>query len=119
MIDSGVEIHNALGAGETYHKYIRQTDRKVRVEHPTVPADHALSLPVHAMNCTDGPNGLALSLLVFGIVPRMQMTPADLPEQREIMKASQKALSEMAKHISRSRLRRARRNNVLQLQIEI
>eukprot|EP00171_Calliarthron_tuberculosum_P002180 IDg2180t1 len=33
-LDSGIESHNALGAGEKYHDFLRRIYRKVRLEHP-------------------------------------------------------------------------------------
>lgn len=38
----------------------------------------ALSIAVHAMNSVAGPDGLSPILLVFGIVPRIPVRPADL-----------------------------------------
>ena len=56
------------------------------------------------MNGTAGPSGLAQMLLVFGVVPRMQATPRDLPEQKERMLALRNARSDMVKNIAKSRL---------------
>ena len=110
--DSGIESHNALGPGETYHEYLRQIFRKVRAEFPSLQNENALSIAVHAMNSTAGPSGLAPMLLVFGIVPRMPVTPRDLPKQKERMLALQNARSDMVKNIAKSRLSSARRMNV-------
>lgn len=83
IIDSGVESHNTLGAGERYHEYLRQVFRKVQEESPELPKEEALSIAVYGMNCTAGPNGLSPILLVFGIVPRLPIRPAALPKQQE------------------------------------
>jgi len=49
-IDSGIESHNSLGAGERYHAMLRQIYRTVRMDHASIPLEVALALPVWAMN---------------------------------------------------------------------
>ena len=110
--DSGVESHNALGAGETYHEYLRQIFRKVRAELPQQPVEQVLSIAVHAMNSTAGPSGLSPMLLVFGIVRRMPVKPRDLPQQRERILYLHNERSEMIKHLAMSRLRSTKRMNM-------
>ena len=112
MRPSGVESHNALGAGERYHAYLRQLFKRVRADHPKIPVQLALSMAVWAMNQTAGPRGLSPILLVFGIHPRMPVSPADLPNHRERCKALVEARADMSKQIARDRLDRALRTQV-------
>lgn len=49
--------------------------------------DKALGRAVKAMMETAGPNGISPMLLVFLIIPRIKITPVDLPKQRKSMKA--------------------------------
>lgn len=107
MRPSGVESHNALGAGERYHVYLRQLFKRVRADHPAVPFKMALSMLVWAMNQTAGPRGLSPILLVFGIHPRMPVNAVDLSNHRERCKALVEARVDMAKHVARDRLGRA------------
>lgn len=110
--DSGVEIHNVLGAGEHYHEYLRQIFRKVQLESFELSKEEALSIVVHAMNCTAGSNGISPILLVFEIVPRMPVRPDELLEQRQRMNALNKAGKEMRKILAKRRIGTARRMNV-------
>ena len=110
--DSGVESHNALGVGEKYHDFLRRIFRKVRSEHPSIPAEDCLSLAVSAMSNTAGPNGLVPILLVFGVVPQLPFGFSDLPEQRERMKAMKEACDAMVTAVSSSRIRTALNRNV-------
>lgn len=111
-IESGIESHNALGSGERYHAFLRQIYRRVRADHPTLAAEHALSLAVSAMNNTAGPAGLVPTLLVFGIVPRTAISPVDLPAQKVRLEAMRTARDEMRRTVARARLRAALRMRV-------
>eukprot|EP00171_Calliarthron_tuberculosum_P003183 IDg3183t1 len=110
--DSRIESHNALGAGEKYHEFLRRIYRKVRLEHPKIAKEDCLSLSVHAMNNTAGPDGLAPTLLVFEVVPPLPLRFSDLPDQRDRMKILHKARAEMTKVIATSRIRTALNRNV-------
>ena len=110
--DSGIESHNSLGSGETYHDFLRKVYNRVRSEHRAIPKEDTLALAVHAINCTAGPNGLSPVLLVFGITPRIQMGNQDLPEQRKRMVAMKLARDEMLRVIARTRLSTAKLRNV-------
>lgn len=107
LVQSGVESHNALGAGERYHAFLRTIYRKVRADHASMPQPAALSIAVAAMNQTAGPRGLVPTLLVFGIVPRMPVAPLSLPAQRERMQAIVRARQEMQAQVARTRVRAA------------
>lgn len=116
---SGVEEHNALGEGERYHAYLRQTFNKVKADFPTIPDSYSLHIAVKAVNDTAGPNGLVPTLLVFGVLPRALVTPPDLPQQKQRMEAMQCARDEMAKSISQRRINTALGSNVLLLRLPI
>lgn len=105
LVLSGVESHNALGGGERYHAFLRTIYRKVRMSHPGVPPEAALSLSVAAMNQTAGPRGLVPTLLVFGVIPRTPISSLPLPVQRDRMQAMAAARGEMLAIVARARLR--------------
>lgn len=107
-----MESHNALGVGERYHSFLRRIYRRVRADHPSRPVSHALSLDVSAMNQTAGPSGLLPMLLVFGLVPRMPVSPVDLPKQKQRLLAMRTARDEMRRRLARDRLRTALRTRV-------
>lgn len=109
---SGVQSHNAIGVGERYHSFLRQIYRKVRCEHPNVENQYALTLAVKAMNDSAGPHGLVPTLLVFGVMPRIPIAPADLPEQVARMKAMISARSEMTAVMAKSKLSTVLRSNI-------
>eukprot|EP00171_Calliarthron_tuberculosum_P006058 IDg6058t1 len=93
------------GGGISYsHQAFRRQDSGIEIH-------NAISV-VHDMNNTAGPQGLVLTLLVFGVVPQMPLGFSDLPEQRERVKALHKARSEMAKAVAASRIRAATNRNV-------
>eukprot|EP00171_Calliarthron_tuberculosum_P000524 IDg524t1 len=104
---SGIQSHNALGVGERYHAYLRRIFEKVRSEHPRMDQHDVLSISVHAMNTTAGPNGLIPTLLVFGCLPQLPSGFSDVPEQRERMKTMIQARNEMAVIIAKSRIQTA------------
>jgi hypothetical protein len=68
LLISGVEAHNSLGIGERYHEF------------PHVGPALLLQIAVKAITDTTGTNGLAPSLLVFGVVPRFAPMSMDLPK---------------------------------------
>ena len=111
-MQSGIENHNALRAGERYHAFLRQIVRKVKVDYKELPLEYTLSFAVHAMNNTAGSNGLSPTLLLFGVVPRIPIVPSQLPDQRRRMKAWKTARTEIMKHIAKVRLSEERRRNV-------
>lgn len=111
-IESGIESHNALGSGERFDSYPRQIYRRVRADLPTLPAEHALSLAVSAMNKTVGPAGLVPTLLVLGVVPRISICPVDLPAPKVRLEAMRTARDEMLRTVARARLRTALRTRV-------
>ena len=89
--ESGIEHHNALGAGERYHDPLRRVFKKVKHEYPSLNRELALRISVKAINDTMGPEGLVPSLLVFGCLPRFSATDSNILEQKKRMQALQEA----------------------------
>lgn len=69
-------------------------------------------MSVKAMNDTAGPPGLVPTLLVFGCMPRIPITPLDLPSQIQRMKAIASARREMSQIMAKQRIAKALRMNV-------
>lgn len=87
--------------------------RRVRADHSALPAEHALSLAVSAVNNTAGPAGILPTLLVFGIVPRSPICPGDLPAQKARLEEIRTAPEVTRRTVARARVREARRMRVL------
>eukprot|EP00168_Porphyra_purpurea_P009873 TRINITY_DN2422_c0_g1_i7.p1 TRINITY_DN2422_c0_g1~~TRINITY_DN2422_c0_g1_i7.p1 ORF type:complete len:645 (-),score=110.77 TRINITY_DN2422_c0_g1_i7:745-2598(-) len=64
------------------------------------------------MNQTAGPRGLVPTLLVFGVIPRMPVTPLPLPSQLDLVRAIATAGKEMSVMVARARVRKALSTNV-------
>jgi hypothetical protein len=83
---TGTESHNSLGTGERFHAPLRRIYNKVSLDHPLVPPDVRLAMSVHAMNTTQGPEGLVPITLVFGktpVIPHVDQVPvAQAPRLR-------------------------------------
>lgn len=109
---SGVESHNALGAGERYHSYLRRIYNKVRASIPSLSKKVSLALAVKASNDTAGPSGLVPSLLVFGVMPRLPIRPAALPSHVDRMRAAVLARKEMIDIVAKQRLETAANRRV-------
>ena len=109
---SGVQSHNALVVGERYHSFLRGIYRKARQQHPQPENKHILALSVKAMNDTAGYYGLVPTLLVFGAMPWIPVTPMDLPAQVHRMKAMVLGRKKMTRIITKERITMASRTNV-------
>ena len=66
---SRTQHYNALGIGERYRGPIRHTFRKHRIDHPKLTKEFLLSLAVKACNDILEPEGILLSVLLFGEFP--------------------------------------------------
>lgn len=108
---SGVEHHNALGVGERYHAYLRRVYDKVRLEDPSLDRELSLAIANKAVNDTAGPRGLVPTLLVFGISPRLPISPKELPGQIQRMKAMKAARREMSRITAQARITMALTRN--------
>ena len=68
---SGIESHNSLRIGESYHKPLRDTYRKLKLDYPSMQRQLLLALSVKAMNETIGPEGFVPSPLLFREFPSL------------------------------------------------
>ena len=75
---SGVEAHHALGIGERYHKPLRDTYLKLKVDHPSLQRQMLLALAGKAINDTLGSEGVVPSALVFGEFPSLRTVSGPL-----------------------------------------
>jgi hypothetical protein len=103
---SPIESHNSLSVGERYHDPLRRIYRKVRHDFPKITEHLALSLANKAMNGTVSPEGLAPTLVVFGIIPRLS-ADGSLPNKHDRMLAMNSARREMDTIVSELRMKRA------------
>jgi hypothetical protein len=78
----------------------------VRHDFPKITEHLALSLANKAMNGTVSPDGLAPTLVVFGIIPRLS-ADGSLPNQHDRMLAINSARREMDTIVSELRMERA------------
>eukprot|EP00171_Calliarthron_tuberculosum_P002098 IDg2098t1 len=102
-VESGEQSHNSLRIGERYHSFLKRIYNRVCMAHQDLSERESLSIAVHAMNNTAGPNGLTPTLLAFGVIPPFPFGHSDIQEQRDRMKAMKVARDEMRKTISSSR----------------
>lgn len=109
---SGIESHNSIGAGESYHRQLRRVFNCIRSETPNVEPEHALRLAIKAINDTAGSNGLVPSMLVFGTVPSFPASPRHNPKQRERFAALKAARDEMSQIVCEKRLNDALRRKL-------
>jgi len=111
-IESGVESHNSLGAGERYHAVLRNIYRRAKRDHPDATSEVVLALTVSVMKQKIGPHGLVPTLLVFGLIPWIPVSPLRLSTQLDRMRAADTARKEMRAQVARARLRVALRDRV-------
>jgi hypothetical protein len=92
-----VEAYNSIGIAERYHGPIRRVYQIIVVEIRDIDKDMALQMAFKAINDSAGPDGLILTLLVFGAYPRM--TKFDAPSLTTIQRvtAIKKAMAEIQK----------------------
>jgi hypothetical protein len=86
-----IESHNSLGTGERFHAPIRRLYNKVLLDQPLVHPDVRLAMSVHAMNATQGPEGLVPITIMFGkspVIPHVDQVPvAQTPRLRAMQTA--------------------------------
>ena len=109
---SGVETHNSIGAGESFHRHLRRVYNCIRRAHPSVYKEHVLRLSVKAVNDTVGPNGLVPSELVFGVRPTFPIAPKTNPTQSERFQALQTARNEIAQITAERRVNDSLRRKI-------
>jgi hypothetical protein len=66
-----VKAHNSIGIVERYYGLIRRVYQIIISEIPELDKDIALQIAFKAINDLAGPDGLVLTLLVFGAYPKM------------------------------------------------
>ena len=111
---SGVQSHHSLGIGERYHKPLRDTYRKLKLDHPSMQRQVLLALAVKAMNDTLGPEGFVPSSLFFGEFPSLRTFIGPIiprPTLAERAHTAQAARRLMAKHLAQTRIHRALKHN--------
>ena len=106
LVTTGSQSHNSLGAGESYHAYLRRIYNKTQKSFPNIPDSVALALSVKAINDCTGPNGLCPTLLVFGTFPQLP-SPALRDHQSQTMRfrAAAAARLEYEKIVTTERIR--------------
>lgn len=101
---TGRESYNHLGVQEKYHSTLRTISNKLHKEHSTFLADLFLALYVKAMNYCIGTDGLVPSLLFFGVIPSLpDISPRDLPSQKELVRAIFNAQKTYERLVSQAR----------------
>jgi hypothetical protein len=92
-----VEAHNSIGMVERYHGPIRRAYQIIVSEIPELDKDMALQMAFKAINDSAGPDGLVLTLLVFGAYPRMVESDAPSPTVAQRATAIKKAMAKIHK----------------------
>lgn len=109
---SGVNAHNAMGQIESAHGPLRRIFRLLNENHSSLSENLKLRLAVKALNDTAGPKGLVSSLLVFGTIPSLGNTNANLVELEDRFRAMHAARAEAAKIVAEQRIQIALRSNI-------
>jgi hypothetical protein len=75
-----VEAYNSIGKIERYYQPLRRAYEIIRDELQNgINAKIALQMAVKTINNSAGPDGIVLTLLVFGTYPRITESSAPLP----------------------------------------
>jgi hypothetical protein len=91
-----VEAYNSIGKVKRYHAPIRRAFDVITADlSKEVSAENALQMAVKTVNNTAGPNGLVLTLLVFGTYFRLSFTSTPTPSIIARAKAVRKAMAEV------------------------
>lgn len=108
---SGVSSHNSMGKIESAHGPLRRIYRMLTDKYPDLSDALRLRFSVKALNDTSGPKGLVPSLLVFGTIPSIGSSNANLPDQEQRFKAMRAAREEAATIFAEQRIRIALKSN--------
>lgn len=106
---TGIESHNSLNAGEALHASLRRILDRLEHDHPDLKPEVALSLAVHAMNCTVNADGLCPMLLFFGVPPSIPGFMKNLPTHVERAMVLRTARAQYEKIVSARRVQRGLR----------
>lgn len=104
---SGVEEHSSLGIGENYHSALRRIYRNIRFAPPQLTEKFSVNVAVKVVNDTMSENGLVLTRLVYGDVPRFPIINTELPNQKDRLEAIKTAQAEMNAIVAERRIRTA------------
>lgn len=74
-----VEAAHSMSMVERYHSPLCSSFNSIKEEAPYLYENDALQMAVKAINDSVVPDGLVMTLLVFGAIPRLRL-PTDLPK---------------------------------------
>ena len=88
---------------------VRRVYNKLKEEDPSQDKHTLLSLAVHAVNNTAGPDGLTLTILVYGSVPRLPLPDTDTlpPTEKSRVEAMRIPRKEMETITAQRRMKSA------------
>lgn len=109
---SGISSHNSMGKIESSHGPLRRIFRILTENYPRLSDNMRLRLTVKSLKDTAGPKGLVPSLLVFGVIPSLGNTDAEIPGQEERFQAMKEARKEAATIYAGKRIRLALHSNI-------
>lgn len=107
---SGVESHNSLGVGERYHKPLRDTYRKLKLDCPSMQRQLLIVLAVKSMNGTLGPEGIVPWALFFGDLSSLRSLRGSViprPSKAERAEAAQQPRRYMTENLAKLKVKRA------------
>lgn len=84
---SGIESQNSTGLIERYRDPLREIFSTIIGEYSSLNPGFALRCAIKGISDTMAPEGVVLSLLVFGVLPTFPAFRTLLPEQKESMAA--------------------------------
>lgn len=93
--NTSVEGHHSISMVKRYHGPLRQVYLIVTTEIPGIELDLALQMIFKAINDLVGPNGLVLTLLVFGAYSRMTELDTPFPLISQCAMAMKKVMDEV------------------------
>lgn len=105
-----VECPNAMSLVERYHVPVRRAYRIIRDESPSITLEECLQMAIKSINDSIGPDGLVLTLLVYGCLPLLSL-PLDKPSPGSFERAValKSATNAMSKYFSKSQISAALR----------
>ena len=102
-----VEAHNSIGKVKRYYASLRRAYTIIRTELPQSSPELCLSLTVKVINDIAGPNGLILTLLVFGAYLRISTVLIPSSGVIERAAAVRKAMKKLAELRTKRQIRDA------------
>lgn len=105
---TGINAHCSLGLGERYHQPVRNTYRKIMIEHPQTDTRFALAASVNAIGDALGPESLVPSALVIAEFPNAYFpseVPGELPTPERRAQTATSARKKMEKQMALARVK--------------